>query len=164
MPLAGDEVMYGTIGLCRIATKISEGIFILEPVYSKTGQLTASFEEGGIVRPLLTKEEIDDAFLKMEEAEWVWYSNPGMRSLEYKQAIKMASFAEWLRLSWSIRNAKQKNRKDTLSMEPSDSKFQKIFEKLLSEEYAAVYDLEITDANKEIRVRMKKSKEKQKKK
>ena len=161
MPEVGEQVMYGTIGLCRIVTRMSDQVCILEPVYSKTGQLTASFEEGGTVRGLSGEAEIDQAFAKLPETEWVWYPNPGMRSLEYRQAIKNASFSEWLRLSWSIRNAKQKNRRDTLSVEPEDSRYQRIFERLLAEEYAAVRGLEIADAKKEIRSRMKKPKKKE---
>ncbi len=161
MPEIGEQVMYGTIGLCRIAMRVSEQNYILEPVYSKTGQLTASFEEGGTVRELTPAEEIDQAFAEIPTWEWVWYPNPDMRGLEYRQAIKNGRFSEWLRLSWSIRNAKQKNRRDTLSVEPEDSRFQRLFERLLSEEYAAVHGLEITDAKKEIRSRMKKPKKKE---
>ena len=164
MPKIGEEVMYGSIGLCRIAMIMSDGVYILEPVYSKTGQLTASFEEGGVVRELLPREKIDEAFSEVKKAEWVWFPNPDMRSLEYKQAIKNGSFSEWLRLSWSIRNAKQKNRRDTLSVEAQDSRFQKVFERLLAEEYSAVNGIDLAEAKKEIRSRMKKTKSTEKEK
>ncbi|MDD3368447.1 MAG: hypothetical protein PHP50_06070 [Lachnospiraceae bacterium] len=151
-------VMYGTIGLCRIVTVLpGEQSYVLEPISQGAGQLVVSLDNQITVRELLSREEIWEAIRCAAKAEKVWYGNPDMRSLEYRQAERKTDFSEWIRLSILIRHAKQKSKRDTLQVSPADTKVQKVFERLALEEYCSVFETERDIAKKELKQLIKES-------
>jgi len=157
----GDYVIYGIHGVCRVMGterqlvnhKRSE-FLILEPLvhsgskyYVPTGNPAAM----GKLRPVLSKEELQQLLDSDDARQDCWISDEGRRKQEYRELIVSADRLRLMQMVSSLYRYKGAQEAVGRKCHQSDDNFLRDAEKLLCSEISLVMELHADEARDYLR-------------
>lgn len=149
-----DYVMYGLTGVCRLSEvrKESEGdhrgeeYYILNPVKDQHSRIMIPVSRGrGRMRPLVQKTEVLECLNDLKEESDIWHDDLKERGKLFQERLKTGSFYQWLLLSSSIWQEKEKKKTEGKKLSTSDEQIFKSAWKLLCEELSVSLGMEEAD-------------------
>lgn len=152
----GEFIVHESNGICKIAD-ISEmalcgrgtekNYYILNPVYEKKSQVYTPVDSDRVrMRPLMSKEEIEELFREIPEIQEIEEKNDKLRALKYKESLAAFEPRELVRIIKTV-NAGKKRRVDAgKKILMGDEKYIQIAQKLLCEEIAFVLEIDMKQA------------------
>ncbi len=148
---AGDLIMYGGTGVCRVKA-VSSGIFdaeddreyyVLQPLY-QSGIIYSPVDNKKVfIRPIITKEEAKQLIDEIPEIESEVFKSTSIQQLSkhYQEAIDTNTCQDWIELAKSIKLKRDIAEKNNRDLGQIDKKFMKKAEDLLFGEIAAALDI-----------------------
>ncbi len=114
---AGDYIIYGSNGVCRvegIGTLDVSGVpkdrlyYTLQPVYSKGSKVFTPVDNDKVVmRPILTETEAKKIIDGIREIEELWIEDVSKRDMVYKESMKKCDCMEWIKIIKTLYMNKQ---------------------------------------------------------
>lgn len=148
---AGDLIMYGGTGVCKVES-VTSGIFdaeddrkyyVLQPLY-QTGTIYSPVDNRKIfMRPIISAEEARALIDEIPEIESEVFRSSSIQQLSkhYQEAIDTNTCYDWVELAKSIRLKSDEAKKNNRSLGQIDKKFKKKAEDLLFGEIAAALNI-----------------------
>lgn len=148
---AGDLIMYGATGVCRVDA-ITAGVFdpederqyyVLAPLY-QTGTIYAPVDNNKVfIRPILTEEEANQLIDRMPEIHSEVYKSNSIQQLSkhYQDVIDTHECVDLVEMTKSIYRKKQEAVRQNRHLGQIDRKFMKRAEDLLYGEIAAALEI-----------------------
>lgn len=160
---AGDLVVYGRTGVCRV-TGIERGrdgqlFYALEPLYQSCSILTPV--EGKVfMRPILTREECDALIDSIPSIQAEPYESKAQRELteHYQAAIATHDCGELLALTQSLYRKRRAAERAKRKFGAVDERFMREGEALLFGELGAALDIPPEEVPRYIRDRLGRAK------
>ena len=147
-----DTVFYGVHGVCRITGIVTKDFlgstadyYVLIPVFENRSTVFVPVDKPELVkkmRPLLSKDEIEEVIRSMPLCEEIWIEDEPTRKEVYAELLKSGDRIRLISLIKTLRNRKLslggKNRK----MHACDERFLDDALKMLHDEIAYVLEIE----------------------
>jgi len=148
----GDYIIYGNHGVCRVdkigtvslcmADKNKE-YYTLCPIYKNDATVYAPVENPKlIIRPILTKEEIEELINEIPLLDIVWIGNDKERELQYKAALRSCDCKKLIRIIKTLYQRKMDRIKDGKKVTVVDERYFRQAEDQLYGELAFAMNLE----------------------
>ena len=144
----GDYIMYSLTGVCKVTDIIKEKYFdsdekyyyVLEPVYATTKTVIKIPVDNKKVfmRPIISKEDIDDLIDEIPLEEEIWIDDERERNHQFKLMVHSGDCKQWSTLIKSIFLKKEQKKKEGKKITQEDERLMKSAEKLLNEEIATI--------------------------
>lgn len=162
---AGEVVIYGTQGVCRVKEistmkfgSTKGEYYILNPVSDPKSVVYVPTEKPALVakmRPVLSAAELDELVVKAASESLEWIENDNQRKDYCDRVIKNGDRAEIMRMieMLYLRREELKDRKK--HFHNVDAQYLKAAERLLHDEFAYVLGIGIEDVPEYIRSHMK---------
>jgi len=149
---AGDTVLYGARGVCRI-TDIEENemtgkkvkYYILRPVYDEKAKIfvpTTNETLCAKMRRTLSIKEIYALIKSMKKEETNWIQDENQRRREYKQILTGGDCKEIIKVIKTLHKHQQSQIEDGKKLHVADERLMKDAEQILHEEFAYVLDIQ----------------------
>jgi len=148
----GSYVLCGGHGVCRIEAitgmnllgeKKERLYYVLSQVYTCGSRLYIPVDNQKILmRPLLTKEEVDKLIGKIPEIEELWISNEKEREQAYKAALQTCDCEEAIKIMKTLYLRKKLRLENGKKVTAIDMKYFHLAEELLYGELAVVLSIE----------------------
>lgn len=145
-----DAVVYSTYGVCKI-TAIEERDFsgenveyyVLRPVTDtrNTFYVPTSKGDENNLRPVYTREDVDELIKAMPEYEFIWIESRLERKDAYKKIIEKGDHVDLIKLIKALYIRSQTLAASNRKLNSTDERFLREAENLLYDEFA--YALEI---------------------
>jgi len=153
---AGECIVYSTIGVCRIVDirfekfrgSEAQEYYVLKPYFdsnSITYVSTSDEELLAKMRPVLTREAIDDLIRNMPHEESIWISDDRERDREYSVKVRSGDSRELVKLIRTLYLEKERKKGTGKRLNSTDLRIMTAAEKLLHEEFAVVLGIEPKD-------------------
>lgn len=146
-----DVIIYGTQGVCKITgteEKVLSGTkktyFVLKPVSDHGATIFVPTDNALALkkmRPLLTKEEIDQLIDSMPGENGEWITNENERRDHYKSILAKGDHLELIKMIKAIYAHKKQREAEGKRLHMSDERFFKDAEQILYHEFQYVLDL-----------------------
>ncbi len=102
----GDYVVYGNTGVCRVESvgplaigNSDKDYYTLQPVYEKKSRLYCVVDSNKVViRPVMTKEEIDALMEEIASIDTLWVADEKKREEVYREAMRSCDCKEWVKI------------------------------------------------------------------
>ena len=151
-----DCVVYGMTGLCRIVDIRNErfggteeqAYYVLKPLYnpgSTTYVSTADDELVGQMRPVISRDGIDDLLAFAKKDSGVWIEADRDRSEAYGAQITSGDRYQLISLLKSLHVELEKRKQMGRKLNQSDAKTMGIAERILHEELAFVLGISVEE-------------------
>ena len=147
----GDFVVYGTHGVCRILTieerridRKTAAYYILEPVEQVgTCYMVPVQNEAAVakMRPVMTREELDDLLRCPEVREDAWIPEENQRKQVYRELIGSGDRKALLRMVCTLFRQRQAQLEAGKKFHLCDENFLRDAERLLSSEMGLILQL-----------------------
>ncbi len=103
---AGDYIVYGNVGVCKVETvgPLAIGMqgkdyYTLVPVYGKKSRLYTAVDSGKVVmRPVMAREELDELIEEAVDMDTLWITDEKKREEVYKEAMRTCDCREWMKM------------------------------------------------------------------
>ena len=164
MPRLGETVLYGTEGVCKVAEvckmKVGhkkEEYYVLKPVHREGATVFVPVNNEALlakIRPLLTKDEIDEMIDGINREERSWTEDAAERKAEFQGILTGGDRRELLgmiRLLYLRREMLQEKGK---RLRTNDEQMLRDAEKLLNDEFALVLGISQREVPEYIRARI----------
>lgn len=145
-----DVVIYGTHGVCMVVEVGSlpmlhvdkrKKYYTLKPVFQQESMIYAPVENQKIVmRPILSKEEVEELLQNIPAIETVWITNEKERESQYKDAIRTCDCRELIKVIKTLYLRKKTRQQDGKKPTAVDEKYFRIAEEQLYEELGYVLE------------------------
>lgn len=152
---AGDTVLYGAHGVCRIETvekkrfdKETREYFVLRPIFDENAVIYVPTQNEVLtsrMKDILTKEKIHEIIDAMPGQETNWIENEAERKLYYHSLLESADRSELARMIKTLYEYKQAQTARGKKLHLADERFFKDAEKLLYDEFAHVLGIARTE-------------------
>jgi CarD family transcriptional regulator len=152
-----DKIVYGTHGVCEVMEigRLSMSVadrkkkyYTLRPVYQKESVIYVPVDNEKIpMRPILTREEVDELLQEIPRLDTIWVSNEKEREYQYKQIILRGDCRELVRIIKTIYLRMQSRIEDGKKVAAVDERYFRQAEDLLYGELAYVLDMKKSDMN-----------------
>ena len=149
---AGDVVIYGTQGTCRITgtEKMRVGgkntvYFILNPVYRKNSKIFVPSDNKELTEKMhgvIERSEIDELIKNAAQDASEWIENNSERRETFKDALSSGDRHRIIKVIKAIRLHKTEREEKGKRLHQSDETFLKEAEALIYEEFAVVLGIE----------------------
>lgn len=160
----GEMVRYGTEGVCRIAeiTVMKVGreraeYFVLRPVAREGATVFVPVQNEALVakmRPLLTKDEIDEMLSAVRREELLWPEDAGERKTAFQNILVSGNRRELLNMIRSLYITRERLRARGKRLRSAEEQCLRDAEKLLNDEFAAVLGVHRREVPEYIRSRI----------
>jgi len=159
----GQNVIYGTNGLCRvedvremsfITGEAKKSYYILEPIRTKASTIFVPMDNEKLVsriRTVMTKAEIDELLLGMSDKELGWESDRRARADIFHDIITKGVTENLLLLIRCIYIKKKELLSLNKSLSMTDSKSLEFAEKMVEEEFSYALDIKPAEVGDYIR-------------
>lgn len=145
MFLAGEYIIYGTTGVCKVEAvgpmkmsgmKNSEKLYYtLAPLSSKGSKVFTPVDNDKVImRAVLTKEEAQQLVDEIPTIELLWVADEKRREDIYKTALKTCDPREWIKIIKTLYLRKMSRIAEGKKVTVSDGKYLHIAEERLYEE------------------------------
>lgn len=161
---AGDTILYGAHGVCRIETvenrkfdKESKEYYVLRPVFDQKAVIYVPTQNKALtakMKDVLSRERINEIIDQMPYQETNWIENETERKLYYRDLLESADRIEIARMIKTLYEYKQAQSARGKKLHLADERFFKDAEKLLYDEFALVLGIARTDVLPFIRNRI----------
>ena len=162
----GDTVVHIRDGVARVI-RIEEvalnddesGLYcILSPIYDQGSKLYVPLERADtFLRPLITREEINELITSLPEREAVWISDEKERQRTLQQDLKSGSHEALLTIITSLYQKRREIGKTGKKFHSADEHFLKEAEKTINREFAYVLGIAPDEVPEYIHNRLKNS-------
>ena len=150
---AGDFVVYGIHGVCRIQEIQENNVcgqkktyYVLQPVFQDASRYMVPLENQAAVsklRPIATREELDRLLESQEVRTGEWIENEPLRKQRYKELIVSGDQKELLKMIGALLREKEEKQLAGKKLHICDENFLRDAKKLLEGEYAVVFGVEV---------------------
>lgn len=147
----GDRVVYGIHGVCHIVELQIQKVnfkkveyYVLEPLRQPGARFFVPSQNQAAVsklRPILTRDEINQLLLAMQLDEDVWIENEILRKQQYREQIAACDRGALLRMIRTLYKHKQQQLQMGKKFHVSDANFLKDAEKMIYSEFSVVLDI-----------------------
>ena len=144
----GEHVIYGTHGVCRIGDIVTmpfgtddREYYVLSPLTDPRSTIFVPLDSEVLVsqmRPVLTKEEIDELLSSLERGSLCWIANDSERKAFCQATIKSGDRLEMLRMIDMLYIHQEEMKDQKKHFHVTDERFLREAEKLLHEEFSFV--------------------------
>ena len=148
----GSLVIYGIHGLCRIVKREvmtvdrkNKEYFVLEPIKQPGASYYVPIQNPAAVaklRPILTKQQLDELLASLEAASDSWISDENTRKQCYRELINSGDRAALISMVKSIHMHKEKQQLLGRKLHLCDENFLRDAQNLLSTEFSIVLGIE----------------------
>ena len=142
----GENIVYGTTGVCRVADVGTMNLsgaskdrlyYTLIPAGEKDGRIyTPVDNEKVVMRPVLTKEEAENLISEIAEIENIWVADEKRRELIYKEELHKCDCRAWVKIIKTLYLRKQSRLAAGKKVTAVDEKYLRIAETNLYGELA----------------------------
>lgn len=147
-----DRIVYGTQGVC-VVTKIGKlsisvadkhrQYYTLCPIYQRDEVIYVPVDNSKIMmRPVLSREEVDALISEIAELDTVWIVNEREREAQYKAALLSCDCRELVKIIKTLYQRKQAREKEGKKVTSVDERYFSQAEDQLYGELAYVLDME----------------------
>lgn len=143
---AGDTVMYGAFGICRVTaiekrdfTGEEQEYYILRHISSDKNTFyvpTGSEAALGNMHPVCSKAEVDELISHMNSEGLIWIDNDIARKAEYSRIIKNADKRELIMLIKTLYLRRRELAGSGKKLRSADENYLSLAENMLFEEFA----------------------------
>ena len=162
---AGDQVVYGIHGVCRVSgveSKIVDrkqvSYLVLEPVNQEGARyLVPSHNEIAMakIRPMLTPEEMEDLFVSDQIRQAQWIRDENLRKQNYRELITSGDRTGLMAMVCSLYKHKKTQSALGKKVHLADENFLRDAERLLIGEISVVMGVTGEEAKNLLRTRLK---------
>lgn len=149
---AGDLILYGRTGVCRVEEITSvkqrgsseeQQYYILKPLYQTCNITTPVNNEKVFSRPIISKEEAQQAINSIPGMEPEVYHNRNLNQLReyYRSKMETYNCLDLIRLTMSLYTKKKEAEEQKKKFGAVDERFMKEAEELLFGELAAALEI-----------------------
>lgn len=163
----GQNVLYGTEGVCRIERIESMKVggkkahyYVLKPIFREGATIYVPMDNAdltGKMRPVLSKEEIDGMLCTVTEEEVGWIEDANERKIEYGRILVSGDRCHVVRLVRTLYLHQQELRSAGKHLRIGDDQLLRDAEKLLGDEFALVLQIPQREVPAYIRNRIEES-------
>ena len=149
---AGDMVMYGAFGICKITavekrdlTGEKQEYYILKQINSEKNIFyvpTNSDTACSKMRSICSKTEVDELISHMNSEGLIWIDNNNKRKEEYSRIIKEADKHEIIRLIKTLYLRRKELAESGKKLRSTDENYLSLAENMLFEEFAFALDID----------------------
>lgn len=146
----GQKIIYGNSGVClveKVGTMEGMGdrqYYTLKPLFIKDSTIFAPVDTDKVVmRPIVTKEEIDQIIADIPKLEQLWIADEKTREQNYKEALATADPRELIRIIKTIFPRKVQRIAQGKKVTASDERNFLAAEEALYREISVVLDKDI---------------------
>lgn len=142
----GDYIIYGSIGVCKVADigpidirelSKNKDYYTLVPVYSNGSKVFTPTDNNKVVmRPIIQKEDAMRLIDRIDEIETIWVDDEKRREQIYKEALKKCDCMECIKIIKTLYQRKQSRIAAGKKATSSDTKYFEIAEDSLYGELA----------------------------
>lgn len=165
MVQAGDQVVYGMHGVCRVVEEEKRVIdrktvtyLVLEPV-GQTGSRylvpTQNATAMAKIRPMLTKQTLEELITGEEVKADAWISDEGQRKQVYRELIGSGDRVRLLQMVRTLYRHKKAQTAAGKKVHLCDDNFLRDAEKLLASEVSVVLEMDADQAKQYLRAKLK---------
>lgn len=163
---AGDYIIYGNNGVCRVESvgtiEIIPGIpkdkmyYTLKPLYIKGSTIyTPVDNQKVLIRPLISKEKAMELIDGAEEIETLWITNEKQREEIYKEELATCDCKEMIKIIKTVYQRMQSRLAEGKKITNNDRKYFKMAQDSLYGELAIVLDMKKEEVEEFITERMR---------
>lgn len=154
MYAAGDMVMHAGTGVCKIDEIRKENFgenggqeyYVLRPIYENKSQIFVPVEKGdGRMRNLLSEEEIYTVLDTVPECSTIWVSDDRARQEKFSQVLHAGNRADVIKLISELHEKRREVAKRGKRLHFADQHVLEEAEKIVNQEVAYVFHLDIKD-------------------
>lgn len=148
---AGQQVLYGSHGVCRITAIESmrfgntrEKYYVLEPAQQPGARFYVPVGNDAAVsklRPLMTREELLALLHTEKVRNYPWISDENQRKLRYRELIASGDRAQLMGMIGALHRHRKAQTAAGRKFHQADENFLNDAQKLLNAEFAQVFDL-----------------------
>lgn len=148
---AGEYVIYGSIGVCKIdeikkmtppGTKTEKMYYVLDPVYDKRRMVyTPVSNDKVLMRRILTVKEADDLMERVKDIDILQIKNEKLREEKYKEAMRTCSCEEWIRMIKTLYLRSKSRQEQGKKITSSDARYLHMAEENLYGELSIVWQI-----------------------
>ena len=128
---AGDYVVYGNAGVCKVESigplsigKEDKDYYTLVPVYGRNSRIYALVDNDKVViRPIMTKQESDALIDEMEEIDMLLIGNEKKREEIYKETMKTCDCKAWVQIIKTLSLRKEERLSKGKKVPSSDERY-----------------------------------------
>lgn len=147
---AGDTIVYGSCGVCRVVDvreetfgSVTRTYYVLDPVYDKNSTIYCPVDQEKIkLRPLLTVEELHRLIREMPQAEDLWIDDDAARRGQFTDMLKSGDHAQMIRLIKTLYLHRCEKNEAGKRLHLADERVMHDAERLLYEEFAYVLGIQ----------------------
>lgn len=151
----GDRLIYGTAGVCVIEgtcmKKFGEEnreYFVIKPIYSENSTIFAPVgKPNDLMRPLLGKEELEWLLEELSKGEMDWISDHRKRKEKFGEIIKSGDRLNILKMIRVLYEKHNELLESNKRISSADENMLRTAERLMNEEFAAVFDIDISEVH-----------------
>lgn len=148
----GDPVMYRRYGICRVVAAEMQKFgdtqklyYSLEPVFAAKTKFFVPAdlaEDGTMVRPVCTKRQLSDLLKKVEATELEWETDTKARVAKFEELLQKGTMKDMIWLFKLLLKRKKYQKEQGKSFLDTDRRILFAVERLVTDEFAFVYDIE----------------------
>lgn len=152
----GDRVVYGVHGVCSISAIETQYVnrkrveyYVLIPLNQPEARFMVPTQNQTAVsklRPLLTKDEIEELFSSDLPFDFVWISDEHKRKQRYRELISAADRTNLIAMIRALRQHQIRQIESGRKFHMTDENFLRDAEKIISSEVAYVMEISQSDA------------------
>ena len=151
-----EILVYANYGVCRLTdirrenfTDQPEMYYILSPVFDERSTIyvpTESLTAEKKLRPIMTKDALDEMLNNAVHSETQWESNDRKRGEQFKSVTAKGLSPALLEVMKSLTIKKDELKKKVKRLHVSDERTLAACEKIVGEEYAYAFGVDVNDA------------------
>ena len=151
-----EILVYGNNGVCRLTdirresfTDQPEMYYILSPVFDERSTIyvpTESISAVKKLRPIMSKDVLDEMLTNAKNSDTQWESNDRIRGEQFKSVTAKGLSPALLEVMKSLTIKKDELKKSVKKLHASDERTLAACEKIIGEEYAYAFGVDVNDA------------------
>ena len=149
-------LVYGNSGVCRLVDIRTENFtdkpalyYILSPVFSSQSTFYIPIENSklsSMLRPVMMKETLHEMVLTAKHSNACWESNDRVRAENFNRVVSKGMSSELLTIFKSLIIHKHDLKSGVKKLHHADKRILELCEKIVGEEFAYAFGVEIDDA------------------
>lgn len=151
-----EILVYGNNGVCKVVDIRKEQFkgspamyYILSPIFSRQSALYVPIENTTLsskLRPVMLKETLHEMMLEAKSSEAVWENNDRVRGEKFHTILANGLSSELLKVLKSLVIHKNELKQTVKKLHNADERTLAICEKVVGEEYAYAFGVDVDDA------------------
>ena len=156
-----EILVYGNNGVCRLTdirresfTDQPEMYYILSPVFDERSTIyipTESYAAKKKLRRIMPKDKLDTMLVNAKNSDTKWETNERKRNEQFKTVTANGLSPALLEVLKSLTIQQDKLKQNVKKLHAADERTLAVCEKIIGEEYAYAFGVEVNDALSHIR-------------